>query len=256
MNRALAVPVAAALLLSTLGFAAAPRAGAQAFASSRWWDDVDRVDEMLRAGRWAKAERRAEGLIREVVRESWREPDLGQVLAELSLQAAVAHANRGDEEEALWHWYAAQAHERAAGRIRGGPRLLERDLAPYGAAAELLPAHPLRRLGEVPAGEVEVELDPLVDYRPVTPPAVGQLPLENKSVTRERPAPVVFEVFVDREGHLRQPVVKTDWAHPVVIQWGLDNLHEMPRFGPATIDGEPVGMLEEIELDLGAARKF
>lgn len=249
-RRALAVRAA---LVAVLLAAPLP---AQRPEPSRWWSEIDRVDERLRKGRWQKAERMLARLRPEVMRVSWREPDLGQVLSELAFQAAVIHANRVEDEAAVWEWHVAQAHERLAGAARGAPPLTERDLAPYGRAAELLPASPLRERGEAPPGEELPGGTLFTDFEPAIAPDHALLPLGNVAVARVRLLPVTLEVWVDREGRVRQPVVTSRWSPPVIRQWGFDNLRAMAPFTPARLKGEPVGSLEEVELELGRAVKF
>lgn len=250
-RRALAAGLALALAL-----AAAPSLRAQAPAPSRWWSEVDRVDRLLRHERWKSGAREAEALRAEVVRTSWHEPDLGQVLSELAFLRAVAHANRGEDAEALWEWYAAQAHERVAGAARGGPALAERDLAPYGRAADLLAGRALRRRGEPPAGEPALETGLLTDLEPATAPPYDVSSLANVNLQTQQPTPVTFEVYVDRDGRLRQPVVVSAWVSPVIVQWGLDNLQRMNLFEPARLRGEPIGSLQDVEVTLGTRSRW
>lgn len=225
-------------------------------ARSRWWSEVDRVGETLEAGKWRKAVKRAEDLREEVMRSSWREPDLGEVLAELAFQLAVAHANRNEDEEALWEWHTALNLDRA--RPGGGRReIAERDLSPYGRAAELLAAHPLRAHEEYPPGYPPVDVRPDRDYEKPEPREDFQLePLVNTSATREVVDPVTVEVLVDAEGRLRQPVVVTPWSHPVAIQWALDNIRRSGPYRPARMEGETVAVLQPIELHLGDANRL
>jgi hypothetical protein len=228
----------------------------QAPEPSRWWSEVDRVDRFLRQGRWKTAARASERLRAEVMRVSWREPDLGQVLSELAFLAAVADANLGEEDAALWEWYVAQAYERAAGPARGGASLAERDLAPYGKAEGLLPGHPLRKRGEVPAGVDPPEHALFTELEPQAAPPYEPTGLRNVNVERERLTPVTFEVYVDPEGRLHQPVIASPWVPPVVLQWGFDNLRRMGRFTPARVRGEPVGALQDVELTLGSPSRW
>ena len=222
---------------------------------SRWWDRVEHVDELLAEGKWKRARKLAEELRREVGSGAWRESDLGQVFAEIDFQIAVASAEEGDEERAVWEWYSALAHEALSGPARGGAPLvdrIERDLADAPNAAALFAAHPPRAVGEYPEGFPPIEVRPDVDFRPATSPDYSPEPLVNTTATRETVAPVHFEVFVAPDGEVSRPVVTTEWSHPVVIQWGLDSLRAAPRFEPARLRGEPVGWLVPVELDVSS----
>ncbi len=243
----------ALVLLLVLALPAVPAAGQTLGAEpSRWWGEVDRIGGLLEGGKWAKVEQQAGALRETVMGESWREPDLAQVFAEIAFQLAVAAAERGDEERAVWEWHSALAHERFAGRARSGTPLTERDLSAHPRAAALFAAHPLRSPGEYPPGRPPVELRPDRDFRPATAPSFQVAPLDNYIAANETVAPVHFEVFVAPDGRISQPVVVTDWSNPVVVQWGLDGLRASPRFEPAVLDGEPVGWLAPVELTLSS----
>lgn len=242
--RALRAAVGAAVLVLLLS--PSPPADAQVGVSpARWWDEVDRVGEVLEAGKWKKAAKRAGELREEVVRRSWRQPDLAQVLAELAFQLAVARANLNQDYEAVWEWHTALNFE----RMRGRREIIERDLAPYGRAAELLAAHPLRARGEYPPGYDAVDVRPDRDYEPPAPPGEFALTcLTNTTATREAVEPVTVEVLVDADGRLRHPVLLSPWSHPVVIQWTFDNVVRASPYRPARMEEGRVAVLQEIEL--------
>jgi hypothetical protein len=231
-----------------------PMADAQvAVTRSRWWDDVARVEGLIAGERWQKALRELEAVREELMWSSWREPDLGDVLAELAFQAAVIRANLGEDEAAVWEWHAALNHE----RVRGRQELAGRDLAPYGRAGALLAAHPLRAAEEPPPGVELVALRPDRDYHEAAPREDSAFePLANTSAVRERPAPVLVQVVVDRDGRLLQPVVLSGWSHPVVLQWALDNLRGAAPFEPARMSGEPVASLWQSEFGLDDGNRF
>lgn len=237
--------------IAALGASVAALLQAQTPEPSRWWSEVDRVDDILREGRWKSAARAGGRLRTEVKTVSWREPDLSQVLSELAFQAAVVHANRNEDEAAIWEWHVAQSLERVAGPARGGAPLTARDLAAYGRAGELLPAHPLRLQGEPPPGEELVEGTLFFDFELAAPPRFTVLPLHNVNVTRERLPPALFEVWVRPDGRAVHPVITSPWVPPLILQWGFENLRAMPPFTPARYQGEPVGSLEIVELELG-----
>lgn len=240
----------AATGLLVLVAALLPSSGADGQAAptaSRWWDEVARVRNLLDDGKWHKAARRAVALREELVGSSWREPDLGAVLAELAFQAAVARAGLGEDEAALWEWHSALNLERLGGRSE----LAGRDLSRYGRAAGLFAGHPLRAEGEIPPGHRPASPRPDRDWEPPGPREGFVLaPLENSGAAREWPDPVVFELLIDRDGALRYPVLVSLWSHPVVVQWALDNLRRAAPFQPARMEGEPVEVLWRIELDL------
>jgi hypothetical protein len=240
----------AAAGLLVLAAALLPSSGADsqvAPTASRWWDEVARVRNLLDDGKWQKAARRAEAVREELVGSSWREPDLGVVLAELAFQAAVARAGLGEDAAALWEWHSALNLERLGGRSE----LAGRDLSRYGRAAGLLAGHPLRAEGEIPPGHSPANPRPDRDWEPPGPREGFVLePLENSGAAREWPDPAVFELLIDRDGALLYPVLASSWSHPVVVQWALDNLRRASPFRPARMEGQPVEVLWLVELDL------
>lgn len=242
-----------AVVLCLLLPASSPLDAQLGAARSRWWSEVDRVGKALDAGKWRRAAKQAEDLRKEVMRSSWREPDLSDVLAEIAFQLAVARTHQGEEERALWEWHTALNLERAKGRRE----IAGRDLAPYGRAAELLAAHPLRAFEEYPSGYPEVEIRPDRDFEHAQEREDFRLgPLTNTAATREVVDPVTLEVLIDAHGRVRQPVLVSAWSHPVVVQWALDNLWRSQPFRPARLNGEPVAVLWPIEFNIGDASRL
>lgn len=253
MRRKAIASALAVLLAGWLSVPALPLA-AQAVGAqpSRWWGEVDRIGGLLEEGKWKRVLRQGEELRAEVVAESWREPDLSQVLVELAVQLAVASAESGDGERALWEWRSALLHERHGGATRSGERLIERDLSAYPRAAELFAGAALRREGEYPEGHPAVTLRPGLPFEPATAPPWSPPPMVNTTATTQAVAPVHFEVFVAPSGEISEPVLITGWSHPLVVQWGLDSLRAAPDFRPATMEGKAIGWLVPVELTLSS----
>jgi hypothetical protein len=79
--------------------------------------------------------------------------------------------------------------------------------------------------------------------------------LVNSAAVQERPGPVILEVLIDSEGRLHHPVLVSSWSPPVTVQWALDNLRRSSPFRPARMGGEPVAVLERVELHLVDAKQ-
>ncbi len=240
------------LLLATaclaLALAGAPPAAGQdahpGVQRSRWWDGVKRCENALGRSRWRRALKCVDALRDKVSEKSWYEPDLGEVLATLELQRAVAEANLGRDDDALWDWWEA---------LNLHPDVASTDLAPYGKASELLRSHPLRGRGEYPEGYQAPEIIPgASDYQP---PVEDLEPTPkvhpNGAALHKNLPPVQLEVFFDARGVPRQPVVTSDWSHPITIYWALETLRFSPPARPAHLDGKPVATLEQVEFDWG-----
>ncbi len=232
-----------AVVLSIVLPASSPLDAQLGAARSRWWSDVDRVGRVLEAGKWRKAVKQGEDLREEVMRSSWRQPDLCAGRDRLPARSGPGPPGRG----------------RGGGRgtppsTWSGPsrEIAERDLAPYGKAGELLAAHPLRAFEEYPPGYPEVEVRPDRDFEHAEQREGFELePLVNTAATREVVDPVTLEVLIDAQGRIHQPVLVTPWSHPVTVQWALDNLWRSQPFGPARMNGEPVAVLRAIEFHVG-----
>lgn len=106
-----------------------------------WRRRLDELDRTLLAAGWEAAAPLAEALIDEIAAEGGGAGS--DLVAEAVTALALADAGRGRTDDAVWNWHLAQnlAHE-----------LRWADLSAYGAAGELLAAHPLRRPGELAAG--------------------------------------------------------------------------------------------------------
>lgn len=208
-------------------------------AVSEWTPEVAKVDDLLRQGKWKQGRNKAQKLTRQVLSQSWYGTGLRESLTDLAVYLAVAEANLGRDDDAVWHWYIAQNLDRGAFR---------RDLSPYGQSAKLLLEHPLRHLGEVPPG-FEVRDQTL--YSNVERPKAKETPLanvlNNTAAVRERPGNLQVELVFDKEGHVHHPVVVSDYLHPIVIYAVLEWLRKVP-YEPARIDGEPSDFIDAINV--------
>ncbi len=222
------------LLLALLLLAAGPEpvAARDGAGASPWWANVEKVEESLRKGDWKRSRKRAEAEAREIARTSWTDPELKKVLAALSACRAIAAANLGQRDEALWYWFLAQNIDF---------RIWSKDLAPYGDAEKLLREFRLRARGEVPAGFVVPASSP---YMSVEPPNNDGWPdlthIENTGAVHERRvSDLLIELVIDEAGRIHHPVVLTPDTHPVTVYAVLDQLRGYPPIRPAVYDGEP-----------------
>jgi len=252
MNRMLnrfATLVLAALAVAVPVVAQAPQSGAAGIQRSRWWDEVEDVDSLIAGGKWRKAGRLLVPTLDRVVRESWQEPDLGRVLAALSVQHAILELHRGETEAALWHWHAA---------LNLDPRVGER-LERYGSLADPLRAHPLRRRGTLPDGSRPPPRFATPGYEPMD---VGPLPptglFENAWVRQlGNLPPVRVEVVVGADGKLHQPILIERTTHPVVAYWTLERIRTAGlEIRPASVDGVPVDEITEVEMELKPSSRW
>ena len=205
-------------------------------------EELQAVDARLRAGKWKAGLRHAQRLTETVIRRTWYGRELRRIVAELALYQAVAEANLGRRDDAIWHWHIA--HNLT-------PAMRRRDLAPYGDAGKLLYEVPLRALGEVPAGFVVPEA--LAGSGRLVGPRQPKMPrkptiLNNTGAAIEGTGNFQAEVLVDERGRIQHPVVTSDHLHPIVIYASLEWLRQIPPFTPARFDGEPVDSLDRVTI--------
>ncbi len=211
-------------------------------------EEMEKVDAKLRAGKWKPGLKEARVLTKVVVQRTWYGRELGPMLAELALYQALAEANLGRRDEAIWHWHMAQNLDF---------RVRRRDLSPYGEAGKLLLEFPLRDLGEVPVPYVVPSTYPggprLV---PAFKPEMPESPtiLNNTGAALEGTGDLDVEVIFDETGQLRQPVVISSHLHPIVIYATLEWLRGIPPFNPSLYKGEPADDLGKIKIQFKVSR--
>jgi hypothetical protein len=130
------------------------------------------------------------------------------------------------------------------------------DLAPYGEAADLLSGRVLRRRGEYPEGYRAPVITVTSEYQP---PVEKRKPSaavhRNGAALHKHLPPVQLEVLWDTHGVPHQPVVTSDWSHPITVYWALETLRASPPARPARLDGRPVATLEDVVFEWGGDRR-
>ena len=220
--------------------------------TSRWWPTVHKNGELLREGKWDKAHRKAQRLVKRVVEKSYYDPDLAPVLAELAFQQAVADVAEGLDRRGLWRWYMA---------LNLNPELARRDLSAYGEAGLYLSGRTLRSVGEVPDdADALTQPFPVLGFDPPRLPEGVEIDemwvkqaVERKDLRRLNQV----EVLVDTFGYPHHPVIR-DLAivHPSLIYGILETLLTIAPLSPATLDGERVAVLVELDLDIFYRHKY
>lgn len=235
----------AALALFVLVAGGLPAAEAQrrdtppGYEGSRWWDEIEEIDErFFRKEKWKKGLRQTVELVDRVTRTSWREPDLHRVLAALDVQRAIFESALGRDEAARWHVHTA---------LNLDPSARDR-LNRYGERAAPLRGISLREEGRLPDGSRPSHRFATSGYEPVEvvrPPSTGDF--ANVWARREQFPEVLVEVIVGEDGRVRQPVLLSTWVPPVVAHWTLERIHTADyEIRPARIDGEPIAELETL----------
>ncbi len=220
-------------------------AGAQTATISKWRLDVASVEESVSLGKWKAVRRKAERLATDIRHEGWHGRRLKELLADVAMYQAVAYANLGQTEDAIWYWHVAQNVDH---------RIRNKNLDSYGSAGKLLREFPLRPRGKAPPNVhlVEKIYGKFVPTRP--PKDWAPELLYNAAIASERPADVFVEMVVSRKGRAHHPVMRRPDIHPVLIYGILVALRDLPAFEPARFAGDPVDSLFDLGIPLRMSR--
>lgn len=209
----------------------------KAEAAERWEKEISKLEAGLQSGEWKKTVERAVKLRGKII-EKVPEPAVLAVPAARTLVVqAIAEANLGRDEAALWHWIAAQNW------LDGLP---EQDLSAYGRARDILEGRSLADLPEGAPGPPvvgekapryrEVKIRRIV--RPVYPSALVKSGMEGK---------VRVRLVVKADGRPFRPEVLDAGLVPTMAFPALDALGQW-QFDPATEEGKPVPVVFEVDV--------
>jgi TonB family protein len=234
MNRPLAT-ILAISLACCVSFAASAEA---VNLGKKWAGDLQRTEQLLRAGEYAQARKATRKIAQEMVDAMGPGDKAETVLGLVLTFRGLAEAGLGDRRAALWYWHVA---------LNFDPSLQDLDLRAFGEHGEFLKAHPLRdhdadaRCAEYPAGpDCGRDADGVV----VEAPRV-----------RKRPRPVypygarafresgqlVVQVVIGEDGSVSSPRVMEALPAPTLSYVALEAIREW-EFEPARRAGEPVAV--------------
>lgn len=225
----------AALLAGILCCIASGPAAAQ---SGRWDRKVDRLEAMLEAGEWKRAMERAESFRSKLVADVEAAEEAVAAAARTWVVQAVAEANLGRDEDAVWHWLAAQNF------LDGLPAL---SLEGMGRAREVLRG---RSLSDTPESGLARPLSagddpPSYDGAEILHTVRPEYP---RSVTRSGiQGSIEVQIVVDVEGRPRRPRVSSTGLLPTMAFPALEGLRQW-RFEPATEEDRRIPVLYTLEL--------
>jgi len=210
-------------------------------ARDRWATAIARLEKCLAEKDWKATLDRAVRVRQSMVERIDDTEELLKPLAQTLALQALAEANLGRDDDAVWHWQAAQ------GWLEG---LEMKDLSAYGRAKEILaapmpptslPAAPSAPPGATPptAGPVryqQVKIRQAV--RPVFPSSLRKSGKEGK---------VRVRLIVGADGHPRQPRVLTAGVVPSMAFPVLDALRRW-LFDPASEGQRLLDVEYELEI--------
>ncbi len=228
-GRGLPVLVTGALILVS---AAGPALGA----GGKWQRAVQDLESQLEHGDWKKTLERCEKQRGKMIGK-FADPGLTpELIAQTLLLQAVAEANLGRNDDALWHWHSAQNY------LDGLPDM---DLSGMGRAASILAGRSLDDVPEVPMAKEksdrsryrEVKIKRPV--RPTYPKALSKTGIEGG---------VVVKIVVGAGGKPHQPVVLEAGLKPLMAFPALEALRGW-RFTPAQEGKEPIAVYYELKIN-------
>lgn len=202
---------------------------------ARYWDDrAAEIRRLFEEKEWGRAERVAERLGREVMKEAKENDATPRALARVAAYRAAALAEMGKTDDAEWFWLAAQALSPEA-------RDLDfRETCPHWV--ELYSIRP---------GPVSFDTRPL-DPRIVLP----------KAIVRGRPAfpknqmtggTVRVHAILTTTGRLRNPVLDDSSTSSAAKRYSALETLVRWRYRPATLDGAPIEMTIDVVVNFKVA---
>lgn len=207
-------------------------------AGGRWQGRLQRVEKELESGAWKDALEDSAKLREKMVAKVDDAVELLPWAAQTLVLQAIAEANLGRENDARWHWYAAQSY------LDDLPQL---DLSGYGRAAELLSSlsaeeMPAEWMSPAPSEEKKERYREVKIRQPVEP----RFP---KSLSRSAmEGKVSLEVVIDPSGRARRPRILDAGLVPTMAFPVLDALRQW-QFEAARRGGEPVAVLYQLRID-------
>jgi len=216
--------------------------------SQKWRAGLKKVDQELRAGQWAAAEKGSSKLSREILEEAGLGEGAAYSLAVVTAFQAIAEAGLGRSDDAAWHWDVA---------LNLFPDLAKTDLAPYGDAVAALKGRTLRspdtpRLPHGWTGDPPVQAGPEIERpkvianpRPRYPKALERMGTQGQ---------VVVSVVIGTDGKTYYPLVHSAQdGGPAMRYVALATLREW-RFEPARLEGKPVPVYYSLTVNFGTKK--
>ena len=178
--------------------------------------------DFIKAGKYAGALKLDETVIAQMGEHYVSGDATAQLFAIAVAHKALALAGMGNEDEALWYWYAAASVYPAVARS---------DMSAFGAAGKFLAEHPPK------PPEIRFPKDAQIVPATVVKKVETKYPTRTLQTLVE--TPVVVEFVVGRDGRAHAPRIVGDIPAPLLAFATLEALHQW-QFAPATANGQPV----------------
>jgi hypothetical protein len=193
-----------------------------ASAAQKFVDMLADSGDFIKAGKYAEALKLDETVIAQMGEHYVSGDATAQLFAIAVAHKALALAGMGNEDEALWYWYAAASVYPAVARS---------DMSTFGAAGKFLSEHPPKPV------EVRVPKDAQIVPATIVKKVETKYPTRTLQTLVE--SPVVVEFIVGRDGRAHAPRIVGDIPAPILAFASLEALHQF-QFAPATANGQPI----------------
>ncbi|HKS25787.1 MAG TPA: energy transducer TonB [Thermoanaerobaculia bacterium] len=193
-----------------------------ASAAQKFVDMLADSGDFIKAGKYAEALKLDETVIAQMGEHYVSGDATAQLFAIAVAHKALALAGMGNEDEALWYWYAAASVYPAVARS---------DMSAFGAAGKFLAEHPPK------PPEIRVPKDAQIVPATIVKKVETKYPTRTLQTLVE--TPVVVEFVVGRDGRAHAPRIVGDIPAPILAFATLEALHQW-QFVPATANGQPV----------------
>ena len=205
-------------------------------AGGKWERAVENLESQLRRGDWKRTMERCVTQRNKMI-DKFTDPAINlELVAQTLLLQAVAEANLGRDDDALWHWFSAQNY------LDG---LAELDLSDMGRAQSVLGGRSLADIPEATGSSDQSERSRYREVkikkpvRPTYPKALVKSGIEGG---------VVIKVIVGTDGMPHQPVVLEAGLRPLMAFPALEALRSW-RFTPAQESEKPIAVYYELKID-------
>ncbi len=241
MKRSLRNLCAASCLSSTLLAALTLPLHAQAL-GAKWQRNDRAAEQALLAGNPEAALRTLARVLHEMMERMG--PGKGGKLAMgiVLMHRALAEADLGQKEAALWDWDVA---------LNFNPALAREDLMPFGEAGRLLHDHPLRSASAETQGKADAQEPLYPELGVVEPPKVRKAPRPVFPVGARDwglQGAITVQVILTKDGRVTQPLVLADLDAATITFSALEALRQW-TFRPAHLEGRPVSVFYNLTVN-------
>lgn len=198
-----------------------------------WTERLDDIESLILQGDVKQAGVNAEKLWRKMLGRTQTHEGMGDYLGRLFVLRAVAAAEQGLDQEALWHW-------QIGGQLF--PEIAGSDLSVFGDAGQFLLDHSLDSKEESVGDEGESTVssqEAKPSDRGIKRPRKIKAPRPRFPSGKSTPVNIVLASKIDTDGVVTQPQIVKATGDFAGVCAGLEAIRQW-RFKPARANGVPI----------------